>query len=245
MRNWRHTGGWLVLLLTVLTFAGYRYIRFALSTPANINLAAMPEEEFAQNDSLFLEELGEELLYTVSTEHKEDVLALLKGYASPDYLLWEVQVTRSAGNRSRSQFGTYLKQGADYDVEVREGGTLLRSVRMRGGSLTVSSGGISRSGMAQDVYTPLAVLGMAEIATLANLDPQHVLEARFEQLNQREVLYVEFTYPDLKADERYWVSLELGLPLKVETRLDGALVYSAVTTAISDTPPREPAEPED
>lgn len=244
MKAWRRTGGWLLLLLTVAGFLGYRYIRFVLANPATVNLAAMPEEEFAQNRSLFLADEGEELPYAVSVEQAQDYLDLLRDTKSPDYLLWEVRITRSSGDRSRTQFGTYLRQGADYDVEVREGGSLQRSVRSRGGAVTVSTSEGSRATAAERVYEPLPVLGMADIATLAALDPQYVLDARFDTLDSRQVVYVEFTYPDLDIQERYWVSLELGLPLQVETRLGEELIYQAVTSAISDVPPQPPEQPE-
>ena len=223
-------GGLLVAALTVFALLGYYYVRFALTAPADARLAAMPEEEFAQNAALSPPQARQELPFELTPER---YFELIQTYREPDYLLWEVEIQVLSGARERTSYAFYLRDGDDYLVEVYDrAGTLAREVRYEGGALTVRTPAGSIRSTAYPVYAPLPAMGMAGLPALAALSPSQIEQASLEVLDGRQVVYVTFTYPGMAMVEHYWVSLALGLPLRVETYEEGELVYAARTLSV-------------
>ena len=235
MNTPRRDGGWVVVLLTIAALLGFWYVRSALTTPADVRLAAMPDEEFSGNAALIPPASEQEIAIELTPER---YFELIKTYQTPDYLRWEVQVTVYSQSRERITRGHYLREGNDYTIEVTDsGGALVREVRMRSGQLTVRTPFGSMVSTAYDVYAPLPALGMAGLDALAELTPQQIAATRLEQIDGRQVIYVEFSYPNLPLIECYWVSIELGIPLRAESYYEDRLIYHAETVRLQTTSP--------
>lgn len=236
----RRWGGALLLLIVVLALFAYRHARAVWSNPASPDLAAMPEAEFADNPALRMPPEVTELPYTLTGE---SFLQLLATYSPPEYLLWEVMTTVHLDGRTRSQWGSYLRQGNDSICEVTAYGSTVKRVDKKDGIVTLTLPQGSMEVPDNGNVQPTAVMGMANISDMALLRPQDIKEARFDLLDGRQVIYVEFTYPEQLVTERYWVSTQFGLPLQVESRLGDQLIYSATTLTLKDAPPAPPDQP--
>ncbi|NLT57334.1 MAG: hypothetical protein GXX99_00030 [Clostridiales bacterium] len=224
-----------LLLATALILSGYLAMRAIMDRPTDIHLADMPEAEFAENPALTAPRTSTPVDYRLTPEL---FLELLKQYQTPENLSWQVETTVYASlDDLRTQIGRYEKRGQDYHLRVVDGLTdgLVREVALEQGVLTVTTPDGSAESTAYAVYAPLPVLGMADLSVLTRLSAEQILYAgihtRFDLLDQRyQVVYVEFNYPDLPGlSECYWVSLEYGLPLRVQTFQGDELVYTAET----------------
>ena len=76
-------------------------------------------------------------------------------------------------------------------------------------------------------------MGMADITFLQEIAQQDIIAAQFTEYQGEYVIELEFQFSQLNQREKYWVSLEYGLPLKVESYVGENLIYTAQTQLIS------------
>ncbi len=227
----RRFGGLLFLAPVVLALAFFWHYRALWQTPSDRLLADMPEEEFADNDSLTmlpaLEPLDTELT-------AQAYLDLLEQMREPESLLWEGLITVFEGSSSRSFHAAYRKDGENFSSELLEYGSVRRGLRRQEGALTLTVDGVGTSVRSSDATTPLAAIGMVDVATLLSLSADQIAQVRYDVLDGEQVVYVSYQDPELPLEERYWISLAYAIPLLAETWQDGEKVYEAKTTYLGD-----------
>ena len=231
MKSKRRFSGLFLIAPIVVALALFWYYRALWQPPSNLSLVDMPDEEFADNPSLTLPQ-NPDLLDTELTA--QGYLSLLEQMREPETLLWEGLITVREGQSSRSFNAAYRKDGADFASELMEYGSVRRGLSRKGGALTLTVDGASVLVRSSDATTPLAAIGMVDIATLLSLSADQIAQVRYDLLDGEQVVYVSYEDPDLPLEERYWISLYYAIPLRAETWQDGELVYEATTTYLGD-----------
>ncbi|HWP79326.1 MAG TPA: hypothetical protein VN446_01680 [Candidatus Acidoferrum sp.] len=223
----RLTAGTLMLVLAIAALVTFWYAKRTWIEPEN-DISPMPDSEFSDNKALSLPEGGQPLAYEELTP--ERFLALLAQYQVPAGIAWEVETTVYADSGSRTKVGNLQRTGDDYEVTLTEDGRVTRAVKRTGGTVTVDGATLPYSA----AYTPLRQLGMADIEYLLRVDTSAIAEAGWAELEGRQVLYVKLVDPDLPQTESYWVSVELGLPLRCETYEGDKMTYLARTLSVEE-----------
>ncbi|HWQ51203.1 MAG TPA: hypothetical protein VN369_05295 [Terriglobales bacterium] len=223
----RLTAGTLMLVLAIAALVTFWYAKRTWIEPEN-DISPMPGSEFSDNKALSLPEGGQPLVYEELTP--ERFLALLAQYEVPAGISWEVETTVYADSGSRTKVGSLQRTGDDYEITLTEDGRTTRSVKRTGGTVAVDGATLPYSA----AYAPLRQLGMADIEYLLKVDPTAIAEAGWAELEGRQVLYVKLNDPDLPQAESYWVSVELGLPLRCETYEGDKMTYLARTLSVEE-----------
>ncbi len=224
--------GFIILLIAFVGFFAFQYVQGLATENVREEHGSIDSEELKESNSLLSKETPSFDSYEVDAEK---ALNLLAGYTSPDKLVWSVTTTLISGEDSLVLDALLLKEYDDFTITVFEGPNLTKTVTKVMDEVTVeltNSG--SYSGVYTDKHRPEAVMGMADIDIVAALLPEDIKKASMEILNSYEVLYVEYELADFGYTEKYWISLDFGLPLRVETYDGDALVYMAVTNEIVD-----------
>lgn len=223
----RLTAGSLMLVLAVAALVTFWYAKRTWIEPEN-DISPMPGSEFSDNKALSLPESGQPLAYEELTP--ERFLTLLAQYKVPAGINWEVETTVYAASGSRTKVGSLQRTGDDYEITLEEDGRVTRTVKRTGSTVAVDGIVLPYSA----AYAPLRQLGMADIEYLLRVDPAAIVEAGWGELDTRQVLYVKLEDPALPQTEIYWVSVELGLPLRCETYEGDNLTYLARTLSVEE-----------
>lgn len=223
----RLTAGTLMLVLAIAALATFWYAKRTWIEPEN-DISPMPGSEFSDNKALSLPEGGQPLAYEELTP--ERFLTLLAQYKVPAGITWEVETTVFAASGSRTKVGSLQRTGDDYEITLEEDGRVTRSVKRTGSTVTVDGTVLPYSA----AYAPLRQLGMADIEYLLKVDPSAIAEAGWAELDSRQVLYVKLNDPALPQTEVYFVSVELGLPLRCETYEGDNMTYLARTLSVEE-----------
>jgi len=229
------------LTLAVLALVSLFLLRGLWQAPSSAPIAAMPEEEFADNPTLRQQE---EPLRLDTELTAAGYLALLAEAREPETLLWEGSIHHWSGASSRSFIAAYRKEGKDFQSELLEAGVLRRGLRRQNGRLTLTADGRSVTVSETEATTPLAAIGLVDLATLLDLPPEQITTLRFEVLDGEQVIYLSYQDPELPLTEHYWISLAYAIPLRVETYQGEELTYLAETTVLNDGTLPAPEEPQ-
>ncbi len=223
----RLTAGTLMLVLAIAALVTFWYAKRTWIEPEN-DISPMPGSEFSDNEALSLPEGGRPLAYEELTP--EHFLTLLGQYEVPAGITWETETTVYADSGSRTRVGSLVRTGTDYEITLKEDGSVTRTVKRTGNTVTVNGATLPYSA----AYAPLRQLGMADIEYLLKIDPSAIAEAGWAELDSRQVLYVKLEDPALPQTEYYWVSVELGLPMRCETYEGDKLTYLARTISVEE-----------
>ena len=227
----RLTVGTLLLLLAVAALVSFWYAKNTWIQPGNA-VSPMQDSEFSESGTFYMPPSDRPLVYEQLSV--ERFLTLLGQYVKPPSVTWEVETTVFSSGGSRTRMGRLILQDSDYELTIWEGGRQTRTVTLFDDIVTVND---NLSLPYSAVYSPMGQLGMADIDYLLAVNPASITEAGWAELDFRQVLYVRLEDPDLPLIEYYWVSVELGLPLRCETYEGDTLTYLARTISVeaSDT----------
>ncbi|MDP4151933.1 MAG: hypothetical protein Q8865_00630 [Bacillota bacterium] len=205
---------------------------------------SMPESEFAKNPELSPPKItGEGVTPEIS---KENIKAYLKTYKTPNTLYWNIKTTIYNGAASITNNARYYKKDGSELIEIyTANGGLQYSYSISGGNVKISNylNGESFSTAASEQYSRSSLMRMPELSYFLNAPVKDITAARFELMDNRQILYVEYTSPSFSQTEKYWISLEYGVVLKSECYTAGHLTMAIQTSEISETLPKRYFKP--
>jgi len=224
-----------LIFVAVVVFIIWNRTEFNPVTPGTE--IDMPADEFKNNPELVPFEANTQGVTPVID--KSNIKEYLKTYKSPENIRWQVETKMTGTSGVSRQTINYYKKGSREFIEVIESGKTIYTYSYSGGSVKVNNKitGESITVSSGEQYSKAAVMRMPEIEFFLEASTKQITDARFDLLDNRQVIFIEYTFPELNQTERYWISLEYGVVLKSESLASGNVVMSSETKIIDNNVP--------
>lgn len=201
----------------------------------------MPRSEFADNPELINPGLQEES-YRLAEVSAGTVSSLLESYVMPADMYWSTTYSITVGEYSPILTAVfYSKEGLwrvdRFDALGRADETYIYyedtvTIRDR------KTGESSKLPFTSQYEIEL-LMYMPSMKTLAATDVKYIKDVRFDIFLNQKILYVECEFPETGQTEKYWISLEFGVPIVAESYINGTRYMHTTTTAIREEVQRE------
>ena len=182
-----------------------------------------------ENDPDMLFEISHEEGALALTIDEQDVLDVIAELRQPENYRWINHVTRFFGeSRSLERVNHQTVKGENVKIEVLDSSfNEIKSVILKDGSYYVIFPEISKYNFISDSskFDKGSFQDIPEMQNILKIEREDISFVDIRKLGTENVIYFETKYDDMKISEKYWISIDFAVPLRVESYMDSKLFY--------------------